>query len=298
MTNIAFLILAHHQIDLVYKQIDLLDSENHYFFIHLDQKYKSNIDPLYCEKNNVFFTNKRIKVHWGGFSIVLATITLLDESFNHSQNFDYFVLMSGQCLPIKPKQYIDDFLRKHPGKSFIQMSSLPDNNLHEDGMGKFHYPAFFDQLSFLRKDSIRIGKKQYELKKLLFRGLKRIYILFGLKRKVHFNILCYGSQWWVLHISSVKHILESYKTKKTAFNFFKYTWAPDELFFQILLYNSPLKDTLINESLWYIDWNTNGPPKTLSIQDYGNLENSNVLFARKFDYWKSAELINRLSVDL
>ena len=47
--------------------------------------------------------------------------------------------------------------------------------------------------------------------------------------------------------------------------------------------SSHLKDKIINNSLWYVDWNTNGPPKTLKIDDWDNLAASDKFFARKFD---------------
>lgn len=80
--------------------------------------------------------------------------------------------------------------------------------------------------------------------------------------------------------------------------FFKYTWAPDELFFHTILYNSPLKKTLVNRSLWYIDWNTNGSPKTLTLDDYDRIVRSDALFARKFDETESKLLLSELYYEL
>jgi hypothetical protein len=80
------------------------------------------------------------------------------------------------------------------------------------------------------------------------------------------------------------------------YKFFKYTWAPDELFFQTVLYNSPLLKDIENRSLWYIDWRTNGPPKTLSLEDISPLRQTDALFARKFDC-KINNIINEIGIE-
>ena len=117
----------------------------------------------------------------------------------------------------------------------------------------------------------------------------------GYKRKIPHNLLpCFGSQWWVLHSNAINYIIEYLAQNPQVLNFFKYTWAPDELLFQTILYGSPLVKDIKSLSLWYIDWNTNGPPKTLDSDDIDTLLQSKALLARKFDKNKSLDLIHKL----
>lgn len=280
--RIVYLIIAHKNIEQVYRQIDVLSAPDSFFYIHIDRKTKLKIEPYYTKKENVTFINKKYKVYWGGFNSVRAEIDLLKEAFNHKFSFDYYVLLSGQCFPIKSNKKIFDFFKKNNGKSFIEIKTLPYSSLNEGDLDKFYYLYFFDQLGFL-PDRLPFRKKT-EWKKLLFRWIKKICNFLNLKRGIPENLIpCFGSQWWALYRDAVKYILNIVKQDVKLVKFFRYTWAPDELFFQTLLYNSPLKHTIENQSLWYIDWNTNGPPKTLRTEDYEFLVKSDKLFARKFD---------------
>ena len=295
MIKSAFLILAYCPIELIYKQIDLLDSANHFFFIHVDKKFPADFNSKYLNKPNVFINQKRIRIEWGGFSIVEATLELLTAALKNEENFDFFILMSGQCMPVKSNQQIDNFLKMNENRSFIEFIPLPSRDLPEGGLDKYWYPVFFDQLGFLKNDAIQIGKKKYEIKKMIFRIIKNCCKLIGYHRKLPESIRpCYGSQWWAINRNAANYIIDYLDEYPQIKKYFKYTWAPDELLFQSILYSSPINDVIVNKSLWYIDWDTNGPPKTLSMNDYEKIVESNALFARKFDPAKSSNLIDIL----
>jgi hypothetical protein len=298
--KLAFLILTHNQIELVYRQIDALSHPDHHFFIHPDKKYKLNIKDEYTNNRQVHFTVNRIRVNWGGFSIVRATLNLIREALASGIKFDYFILASDHCFPIKPSCDIRSFLKRNNGFSFIEIYPLPyeklkEKGLNELGLEKYHYPVFFDQLSFIRKGSFSFGHKIYHPKKLLFRILTFLLRTMGYKRKIPSNLVpCFGSQWWVLHSDAVNYVIKYIEQNPKVFNLFKYTWAPDELFFHSILYSSPLANNIRLISLWYIDWSANGPPKTLDYDDIDALLQSEALLARKFDVNKSLNLIHRL----
>ena len=117
----------------------------------------------------------------------------------------------------------------------------------------------------------------------------------GYKRKIPNDLIpCFGSQWWILHSSAINYMIEYTTQNPKVYNFFKYTWAPDELFFQTILYSSPNAENIELLSQWYIDWSANGPPKTLDSDDIDNLLQTEALLARKFDKNKSLDLIHRL----
>ncbi|RQP16427.1 MAG: glycosyl transferase, partial [Parapedobacter sp.] len=64
----------------------------------------------------------------------------------------------------------------------------------------------------------------------------------------------------------------------------KYSWAPDEFFFQTMLYNSPYRENIINDNLRYINWNGGkSSPKILTTEDLTVLKASRKFFARKFN---------------
>jgi hypothetical protein len=65
--------------------------------------------------------------------------------------------------------------------------------------------------------------------------------------------------------------------------FFKHAFAPDEMFFETILLNSPFKSEVINDCKKYSDFSEGKPhPKNLTIVDFETLKKSGKLFARKF----------------
>lgn len=299
--KLAFLILTHQQIELVYKQIDALSHPDHHFFIHPDKKYNLKIKDEYVNTKQVHFTANRIKVNWGGFSIVRATLNLIRDAVASGIRFDYFILMSDHCFPLKPSYQIRSFFKKNNGFSFIEIHPLPNESLEtmgfkkKTGLENFYYPVFFDQLSFIRKNNFSFGNKIYQPKKLLFRYLTFLLKKMGFKRKIPPYLRpCYGSQWWVLHSNAINYVIKYIAQNPKVLNFFKYTYAPDELFFQTILYSAPISMNIKPFSLWYIDWRTKGPPKTLDSNDIDTLLQSEALMARKFSINKSLDLIQRL----
>jgi len=238
---------------------------------------------------------RKYSVAWGGFSIVRATIALLNQAFNYSKKIDYFVLLSGQCLPIKSNKQIMKFLKENFKKSFIEVWPLPDDRFKNKGLDKFYYPVFFDQLGFIKKNIIKVFKKKIDYKKLLIKILRNFLKFLRIKRKIPQELHpCKGSQWWVLYRDVADYMLNYIRENPKILKYFKYTWAPDELFFQTLLYNSTHYKNIINQSLWYIDWSSNGPPKTLTIEDLPKIKSSGKLFARKFELSEYGKIVKKL----
>jgi hypothetical protein len=66
-------------------------------------------------------------------------------------------------------------------------------------------------------------------------------------------------------------------------SFFRHVDIPDEIFFQTVIMNSELADTVVNDNLRYIDWTRGRRPAILETRDFEALARSPKLFARKFD---------------
>jgi hypothetical protein len=79
--------------------------------------------------------------------------------------------------------------------------------------------------------------------------------------------------------------------------FFKHVNVPDEHFFHTILLNSPLKDTVVNDDLRYLEWrdpDVAGGPAVLRKDDYTKIMGAPELFARKFDVTQDPELLDMI----
>jgi len=274
--KLAHLILAHTQPLQLERLIGKLQYENAHFYIHIDQK--TDIDPFLflADKPNVFFIKNRVRVFWGGYSIVQASINSFEQILASGEQYDYINLLSGQDYPIKSTAYIHRFLDENRGKIFMHFLSVTDE-WHEaiPRFTKYHLSNF----NFKGRYSI-----EHILNTLLpQRQLPKQLILVG------------RSQWFTASLQSISYIVRHLKEHPEMVKYFKLTWAPDESIFQTILYNSDFKKDMVNDNLLYIDWSEGGArPKELTIKDEQILSGSPRLFARKFNIQRDTEILDYL----
>ena len=119
MNRHAYMIIAHHQFQLLQMLCQLLDDERNDIYIMIDKKVKNFDESIIIKSvqhSKVFFTD-RIKIQWGGKSIVNAEIMLLKAASKNK--YSYYHLLSGADLPIKTADTIYNFFELNNGKEFI-----------------------------------------------------------------------------------------------------------------------------------------------------------------------------------
>lgn len=272
--NIVYLILAHKNP----KQLERLVSKlNGDIFIHIDSK--SDLSEFYKIRNNinnkVYFIEDRVSINWGGYSMVEATLNLINNA-NSNKKYDYFILLSGDDYPVSNLDCFKKFLYKNNGKNFIEYSEFEK----ECKRLKYRYNNFI----------------LFEKKSIFKRILQKLLNLFIHNRPMYEGMVAFkGSQWWCLTNEAIVYILNYIENNKKCLKYFKHTLVPDEMFFQVILLNSPLKNSVINDNLRYILLGDRNHPKLLGCTDLSNIKNGeNVFFARKFDYSYDKDIFNEL----
>ena len=288
MKKHAILLLAHNEPQYLMDLIDLFD-ENFYFFIHLDKHCDFSVEDIEKIKNNpkVKFLKKKYNIHWGGFSIIKGFLLLGKKAISFP-DIGYVHLMSGQDIPLKSSKDIVEFFQKNDGKQFLHHFKLPSKLWNQDGgLERLRYYHFYDLIN---------GKKQmnYRINKYLVLGQKFL----GMDR--HFSKLkmdLYGGSCWLsITMQCFEYCLDFVEKNPEYTKAMKYTFAPDEFFFHILIMNSPFKKTVVNDNLYYIDWeNSKGSsPEILNESHFDSLINSGKLFARKISSPTSDDLKSKL----
>jgi hypothetical protein len=253
---------------------------NSTFIIHFgkdarDEDY-SILSDKFQNNHNVTFI-KRFETIWGK-GIIDPVLEGVKTIIRENISCDFLILMSGQDYPLKTNDEIIQFFSEYQGFSFINSVPLPDPewDINISSRWENYYFNFINP----RKSKIR---RRVNL------GLNLIVNLFiqvikG-KRKFPKNYIPYGgSAWWCLSKEGVEYLHNFTNDNPIFIKFFENVFIPDEIFFQTVLVNSPLKNKIINASLTYDDWSTNAAhPKTLCIEDFEKLISSGKLYARKFD---------------
>lgn len=276
----AFLILVHNNPTYVARLVKSLVSPNHYFFIHVDKKSKEDFSNLETFPNCAL-VKKRVSCNWGGFSLVKATLNLLEEA-DSAQNFAYFHLLSGADYFCSTNEKFDDFFNK-TDKSFLDIS---DGTPFE---WRLKIYTFNDIINRRGKWKNILWHTDNIQKKLL----PYITIRKPLKEKFY-----YGSQWFSLSREIVHYVLDFCKVHRFFVRRFHLTFVPDESFFHMIIMNGPLANQIVPNNLRFIDWKRKIPkeplPRTLDMDDYKDIIHSKSFFCRKISVTQSAELLNKL----
>lgn len=253
MTNgkICYLILAYNDPKHLYRLVSRLNDRAD-FYIHIDKK--SNIEPfkkIVKDFPNVILIENRVKVYWGGFSIVQAELNLIEAALNKKEPYFRYVLLSGADYPIKTTKEIYHFFEKNQDVEFIRAINLDklENKelfgLHIDLWQKHDYPW--------------INRSTTKTFKLFRAAVNRILRNFKLPKSIrhHKFDLYHGSQWWALTDNCLRELMATYHTNEKDYLNFKIGFASDEKFFHTLFFNSS-----------YASKNqVNGPDKPMGAKD-------------------------------
>lgn len=263
--QLAYLILAHSNPSQLEKLVTKLTHLNIDIYIHIDLKVPiSNFEAL-ANMQQVYFINNRVKVYWGAYSIVQATVNGFEQIINSGKAYQHIALVSGQCYPIKSNDSIIDFFKSHSQNAFMEFYSI--NDIWKEAIPRLnnYYLTNYPFIGSTKLEGIinRLLPAKKAPKNLVFVG---------------------RSQWFSITLQQAIYIVAVLKNNNNLRQFFKLSWGCDEFVFQTILYNSPFKNNMINDNLRYIDWaEGKASPKTFTIDDADTLLQSGKLYARKFD---------------
>lgn len=275
MNKNCILILAHKNHNQIMRLINHLKTDFD-LYVHIDKRNKLNIKSF--DNVNVY---KEFKTYHGGVSLVIATLFLIEEAYKN--NYDRYIFISGQDVPLKTNKEIINFFDTNKNKEYISYESINNSE------------AMYKEMSF-RLNSYNFGK----LYRLIFhRNIRELLSNFPLIKRTTPENIYYGSQWWNLTNNAIKYILDYTKQNPNFLKRFNYTWGSDEFYFQSILLNSEFNNNCINDNLRYLIWGV-GTPINFTIKDYDDIKNNinNNIFSRKFDENFDNDIIDKLYKDL
>lgn len=283
----AILITAYKNFFHLKEIIEFFD-ENFELYIHIDRKSKISKKELISLRSYdiVKLVSQKYKVNWGGFNHLKSILFLTEEALKNHEIL-YFHLISGHDFPIKSKNYFLKFFENKKNE-FINYFEVPKKGwANNDGMDRIEYFNFYDLLDAKNIKQNRWIKRLLNLQKKL-----------GIKRSISSEILKLygGSTWWTLSKECAEYVIKFTKENKAFLNRFKYTLCSEEFYFQTIIMNSDFATKVSKNSLRYIDWSyRNGNrPAILDESDYDKLIKTDAVFARKFEYPNSKDVMEKI----
>jgi hypothetical protein len=239
----CYIILCHDNSFHVSKIVDFLSSESTAFVIHLDKKSKINMEWV-KEKKNCAILDHAVAVSWGTFSMVQATLNSLEYASRLFPSSERFTLLSGSCFPCKSKSYIENFFSRNSNTDFFNHEKMSSSKSKPLARVKCIIPSFTN------------GNRN--LIKLLSKFPLRIFGYPVAKN----NFYC-GSQWFSVTAGTYRNLLNTLDSDYI--NFFKYTYIPDESFFQTLFVGLKVSESYL-PSVTHADWSEGLPsPSWLTL---------------------------------
>ena len=285
----AILITAYKNYHHLEGIINFFDT-NFEIYIHIDKK--SVISNM--ELNNlksyetVKLVVKKYKVNWGGFNHLKSILYLIEEALKND-NIGYFHLISGHDFPTKKKAYFLDFFN-NTDKEYLEYCNIPNVGAADNGnMDRIKYYNFYD-----------VWNSKVPRESEMIRRCIKIQKRLCLERNVSSKMpkLYAGSTWWSLSRNCISYVMDFTEKNNFFLNRFKYTLCSEEFYFQTIIMNSDFSNKVTNDNLRHIDWKTrNGNnPAILDESDFEKLRQTNAIFARKFDYPQSIDLLNKIKL--
>lgn len=254
---------------------------NSFVYIHIDKNVDQRPFQYIADLAHVKFIQHRHYIVWGGYSITECYITGMKEILS-IDNYDYVVLMSGQDYPIRPNAEFHDYLKQNRGFSIMSVEAkVPKSNWWLYATDRYRYYHLNDFNFYGKKLVHKISKKILPDRQFLYPD----YQLYGGP----------GATFCALTRQAAEYIVNFMANNRRARRYAKFTHASDEFWFQTLLMNSPLKDKVINQPLWYIDWGgVSKHPRILTVLDFPTFIDSKLFFARKFDIYVDESVLDML----
>lgn len=276
--RIAYIVTAYKNPDQAVRLIRRLNADDVHFFVHVDKKtdesvYAQIVAPL-NELPNVHFL-ARHRCDWGGFGHVKATIKGIAEIVRRGLEPDYVILLTGQDYPLVTNAAMKEFFARNNGASFLSHFPLPSKEWEGGGIPR------------IDRWHIRIRGRHYAV------SGRRLSI----ERHMPLDLRPFGgSSYWCLSWRCVDYVNRFILENPSYIRFFRYVDVPDEIFFQTILLNSPLRETVVDDDLRYIhwqDWN-DARPAILGREDFEAVMSSGKLFARKFDTTHDGQILDMI----
>ena len=270
----AYLILAHNEPELLSLLVERLDDVRNDIYIHFDRKL-SILPDIKTQHAGLYILKDRVDVRWADVSMLEAEYKLFHAVVDSGSQYSHHHLISGVDLPLKNQDYIHSFFAQHQGKEFVGLHQRPMNS-HADRALHYWHP-------FTR--SFRGSGCVFAIKRILRYLVIQTQVLLGIRRNTAIPFHK-GGQWVSITRELIDYLLEQ---EDRAFTIFSRTFGADEYFVPTLIWDTSFMERLFDATdesrgaMRCIGWRADGQLIDFTSQDLPALQQTEYLFARKFN---------------
>ena len=286
----AYLITAHNKKAQLLTLLRLLDDPMNDVYLHIDRKARGFDEAelaAAAPRCRVRFV-PRLDARWGSEVFIDAIVSLI--ALASEEEHAFYHLLSGVDLPLKTQREIRAFFDAHAGREFVSFErETAKPAVIEGRIARWHWQRPVNP--FLKKLDRRLAPAFDSLQKLLhIDRIKDAPVVFQK-----------GGVWFSITHALARYVAEAMPRYRA---YYRASSCADEIWLQTLVANSPFMerrafmgwDDEPAATMRYVDWSGGGAsPRTLTSADYDALMESGMLFARKFDENRDADVIQKIS---
>lgn len=269
----AYLILCHNRPEQVNTLTDYLSDKGHDVYIHVDASSPER--HLFKSSEHVKIIDPAVRVEWADWSIMEATLLLMNAAASSGNDYRYVHLLSGQCLPAMSDSRLNTILDEAYAerKQFINCFKLPSEQ--QWGIRGLHrvqvwYPRWM--------------VSKYSKWHRWFWPYTNKWLRLRMKRPGWFIFQPFygGSQWWSLTLQCIKDILQYHRQHPLHAHFYHHVFCSDELYIQNCMARCGYTPNASN--MRYLIWSTidTTSPVPILMEHWEDVRASGCFFARKF----------------
>jgi hypothetical protein len=274
--RVAYLVTAHRNPQQLSELLRAVYDPRDLFIVHADARAPEvRAAALQFAREagpNVHVVPGR-KIVWGGVSQTKHQLRMMRYALQwpagigaDARPWDYFINLSGQDYPLRtPSEIREDLARQSADRNYLEVLDYETASAPLLQRTQYYHFEFRDKVRRLKIRRKRPGD-------------------------LH---LYWGSAWFTVSRAFCALATQSAESRRVL-RYIRFVRMSDEMFFQTLLMNSSLRETLVPENYRKIVWAGGSHPRTFTVEDTDQLLTSTAHFARKFDETIDSEILDLL----
>ncbi|WES98474.1 beta-1,6-N-acetylglucosaminyltransferase [Chryseobacterium arthrosphaerae] len=244
-------------------------TRDQFYLIHIDRKAKAEFTEeiqLYLIHFPNVYILESMNIVAGGFSMIQAELNAIEYLLNVSNDWDYFINLSGEDSPLKSQNIIRKFLTVNNGRNYI---------------------FYYDQ-KFYRPDTLQ--RIQNHFTELTHKISSLIY-----KRDFMKGVIPYIGGKWFIFTRETCVFLTNNKRVMDFEDYYLHTLLPAESFFQTVLLNTVFNDIIVNDDKRAVIEKSFFNKNQYADNFIETLKSSNYLFIRKVNNKTNKNILKYIS---
>jgi len=288
--NIAIINLCHADPGIVARATKKLTRhENIDAYVHVD--LKSDIEPFHSALTGIpraYFARDRVKVYWGGFNAVRATVETLRQAMESPRKYELFALLQNFDYPIRSNDHIIECAERNRGSEYIRGCPIArTRDRHYSRKYKIYNQR--DDDFYLKKHSKQRMYLRYA--HMLLKSCGTVFSNGVIKEGGDSFDIYYGAAQWAVSRELAEYLIEFYDTHQRFNRVMEHVQFPDEMYFHTIVHNSHFKQRCIKHDeppqRWLVNWRNlhyfeyPGEITVMTEKDYDKIMAEEALFIRK-----------------